>query len=100
MSAELLRRPEESLLQPEVRKSEKAVADLLADDFLEFGGGRDGQAQAAPGQPSCRERRQAAQVSTTTNFPKLIDAIVCFPNPSVLAHQLPTPQGNNELLFP
>lgn len=34
---ELLRRLEERLLQPDVRKSASAVADLLADDFIEFG---------------------------------------------------------------
>jgi hypothetical protein len=31
------RRLEECLLQPEVRKSAKEVADLLADEFIEFG---------------------------------------------------------------
>jgi hypothetical protein len=34
---ELLRRLEKHLLQPEVRQSAEAVADLLADDFFEFG---------------------------------------------------------------
>lgn len=34
---ELFRRLEEQLLQPEVRQSAEAVADLLADDFIEFG---------------------------------------------------------------
>ena len=34
---EFLRRLEERLLQPEVRQSAEAVADLLADDFIEFG---------------------------------------------------------------
>ena len=33
----LFRRLEERLLQPEVRQSAEAVADLLADDFIEFG---------------------------------------------------------------
>ncbi len=34
---EEFRRLEERLLQPDVRKSAQAVADLLADDFIEFG---------------------------------------------------------------
>jgi hypothetical protein len=33
----LLRTLEEKLLQPTIRKSEKNLEDLLADDFLEFG---------------------------------------------------------------
>jgi hypothetical protein len=32
-----LRQLEERLLQPEVRKSAQEVADLLADEFIEFG---------------------------------------------------------------
>jgi hypothetical protein len=34
-----LRELEESLLEPDVRKSE-VLADLLADDFIEFGSSR------------------------------------------------------------
>lgn len=34
---ELLRQLEERLLQPEVRRSAQDVADLLADEFVEFG---------------------------------------------------------------
>jgi hypothetical protein len=34
---ELLRQLEERLLQPEVRRSIQDVADLLADEFVEFG---------------------------------------------------------------
>ncbi len=34
---ELLHQLEECLLQPEVRQSVEALADLLADDFIEFG---------------------------------------------------------------
>ena len=33
----LLRQLEERLLQPDVRKSAQEVADLLADEFIEFG---------------------------------------------------------------
>ena len=32
-----LRELEERLLQPDVRRSPRAVADLLADEFVEFG---------------------------------------------------------------
>jgi len=35
--AEELRQLEERLLRPDVRKSAQAVADLLADEFMEFG---------------------------------------------------------------
>jgi hypothetical protein len=35
--AALLRHLEERLLEPEVRKSAQEVADLLADEFIEFG---------------------------------------------------------------
>jgi hypothetical protein len=35
--AQVLRQLEERLLQPEVRRSAQAVADLLADEFVEFG---------------------------------------------------------------
>jgi hypothetical protein len=35
--SELLRQLEERLLQPEVRRSAQDVADLLADEFVEFG---------------------------------------------------------------
>jgi hypothetical protein len=35
--AALLRQLEERLLQPDVRKSAPDVADLLADEFIEFG---------------------------------------------------------------
>jgi len=34
---EFFRRLEERLLQPFVRKSAKEIADMLADDFIEFG---------------------------------------------------------------
>jgi hypothetical protein len=33
----MLRQLEECLLQPDVRRSGQAVAELLADDFIEFG---------------------------------------------------------------
>lgn len=35
---ELLRRLEERLLQPEVRRSARDLDELLADEFVEFGG--------------------------------------------------------------
>lgn len=35
--AEIIRRFEERLFQPEVRNSPDEIADLLADDFIEFG---------------------------------------------------------------
>jgi hypothetical protein len=36
-AADLIRRLEEELLQPETRRSAKQVGDLLADEFVEFG---------------------------------------------------------------
>lgn len=72
---EILRRLEERLLQPEVRQSAEAVADLLADDFIEFGSSGQvfNKQQVIEGlQHESPARRALIQFNTTVLAPGVV----------------------------
>lgn len=72
---EILRRLEERLLQPEVRLSTEAVADLLADDFIEFGSSGQvfNKQQVIVGlQQESPARRSLMQFNTTVLAPGIV----------------------------
>lgn len=56
-----LRKLEEDLLQPEIRKDREAVAALLADDFYEFGS--SGKVFSKPDSIQALQTDQPAQIS-------------------------------------
>jgi hypothetical protein len=72
---EVLRLLEERLLQPEVRKSAAVVADLLADDFIEFGSSGQvfNKQQVIEGlQQEPSARRALIQFNTTVLAPGVV----------------------------
>lgn len=81
---QFFRRLEERLLQPFVRKSAKEIADMLADDFIEFGssGGIFNKQQII----DALQQESALQISLTDFSARILAADVVLVNYRAIRH--------------